>query len=245
MIPTTIKHDGRYTSLRDLAAAQSTRVRGLADNSEGKVAILFAYENETYENWFTTGYFNSLRRAVSYSRAIFQNEDIEMNIFKSTKLFPNIRGVMLKDKRITLTMSGKVNIVEMRDGADARCEIFFTDHEKTAVINRTQLLIVADIYGPETEDWKGKPVALYGEEGTWFGKHTWGIRVDDKMTRSASKKAPKATKADNGQKPAKKVADRFTGTDDDFGDDYIDPEELELADMIMNSEYVDGELFSE
>jgi hypothetical protein len=88
-----------------------------------------------------------------------------MNIFKSNKLFPNIRGVMLKDKRITLTMSGKVKVTSLRDGADSRIELFFSNHEKSALINGNQSLVIADVYGPETDDWKDKPIVLYGEEG--------------------------------------------------------------------------------
>jgi hypothetical protein len=236
-----MKTNGRYTSLKALAAAQHTRQWGLADNDLGKVALLFVYERESSAHYFTTGYFNSLRRAIAYSRAIFINEDIEMNIFKSTKLFPNIRGVMLKEKRITLTMSGKANIVELRDGADARCEISFTDHEKTAVINRTQLLILADIYGPETEDWKGKPVVLYGEEGEWFGRHSWGIRVDDKMTRTASKKAP--AKSKQPDKPTAAALDHLEEHAKEL-DEKLEQDKA-LAEIIWNEQDGQPELFAE
>ncbi|MCB0079428.1 MAG: hypothetical protein KDE47_00785, partial [Caldilineaceae bacterium] len=71
-----------------------------------------------------------------------------------------------------------------RDG-DARVELTFSDHGKTAVVNRTQALALIDLYGPETTDWEGHKVVLYGEEGTWFGKHTWGVRIDADASRRA------------------------------------------------------------
>jgi hypothetical protein len=181
---------GQRTSLKHLAAAQNCRVRGLADRSDGSVAILLMWEDSNSQFYFTTGYFSDLRRAIVYTRDVFETEEIEMNIFKNNKLFPNIRGVMLQDKRITLTMSGKVNIVEMREGGDARVELFFSDHEKTAVVNRTQAMSIAEVYGPETNDWKGRPLVLYGEFGTWFGKQTWGIRVDKDKTAHAARVQP-------------------------------------------------------
>jgi hypothetical protein len=59
------------------------------------------------------------------------------------------------------------------------------------MVNRTQALILIDLYGPETNDWEGHKVVLYGEEGTWFGKHTWGIRIDGDASRRADAAARK------------------------------------------------------
>ena len=176
-------------TVKQLASSHGITYRGIADRSDGSgSALLFVYDMDQYANYFTTGYFPTLRQAAEFTKALFESHDTEeilMNIFKNDKLFPNIRGVMLKEKRVTLTMSGKVKVVEMRDGQDVRVEIFFSDHPKSAVINRTQTMDIADVYGPETDNWAGCPVVLYGEHGTWFGKETWGVRVDKGATERA------------------------------------------------------------
>lgn len=205
-------------SLKTLVQLCRCHYRGIAARDDGSCALLFVYVENNYEAYFTTGYFPTLRGAVAFSRDVFQAhdaEEIKMNIFKSDKLFPNIRGVMLKEKRVTLTMDGRAKVTEMANG-DARVEIFFSDHGKSAVVNRTQAMVIADVYGPETDDWKGKPVALYGELGTWFGKETWGLRVDKKASERAWKEAqrqarsngaPKAEPADEKETAIAEAAD--------------------------------------
>ena len=103
-----------------------------------------------------------------------------MNLLKNDQLFPHIKGVMLKDKPVTLTLSGKANVVQSQ-GNKARVEIFFSDHKKSAIISPAQSLIIIDMYGPDCEAWAGKRVELYGEFGNWFGKDQWGIRVSNKV----------------------------------------------------------------
>lgn len=218
------------TTLKQLAAFQGCRVRGLADRDDGYIAILLVWETESSQHYFTTGYFRTLRRAVEYTKSVFETENIEMNIYK-TKLFPNIRGVMLQEKRITLHMSGKIQIVEMRDGNDARGEIWFTDHEKSAILNRTQLMVIAEVYGPETDHWKGRPIVLYGEFGNWFGKQTWGVRVDRDQTIRASKAKPAA-----GSKTKKNGQPEPVETIDEIPWD--ENEDVQLAGVIWSD---DGE----
>lgn len=153
-------------------------------------ALCFVYETATYAEYFTSGYFDTVEQATAFFAELLKDEP--MNIFKNDRLFPRIKGVMLKDKPVVLTLSGDMNIVELR-GGDARAELFFTDHKKSATVNRTQLEIIATLYGPETDNWRGKRIELYGEFGTWFGKETWGIRVSPKvppLPRKAGKVDP-------------------------------------------------------
>lgn len=148
------------------------------DGGAMEYALCFVYETASYAEYFTSGWFDSLEQAIGFFAELLKDDN--MNIFKNDRLFPRIKGVMLKDKPVTLTLSGKVNIVELKDG-DARAELFFTDHTKTATVNANQLSIIAALYGPETDAWAGKRVELYGEFGKWFGKETWGIRVSNKV----------------------------------------------------------------
>ena len=140
-------------------------------------ALCFVYETAYYAEYFTSGWFDAIEQATAFFAELLKDDP--MNIFKNDRLFPRIKGVMLKDKPVVLTLSGELNVVETK-GGDARAELFFTDHKKSATVNRTQLEIIAGLYGAETEQWRGKRIELYGEFGTWFGKETWGIRVSNK-----------------------------------------------------------------
>ena len=170
------------------AAAHDITVRGIVKSGDGQATVLMCIEYDGDSiTYFSTGYLLNEQQAVDFAYGLLQEqtEDI-MNLLKNDKLFPNIRGVMLKDRPVTLTLSGKVNITELQ-GGDSRVELFFSDHKKTAVINRNQALNIIEVYGPETNDWAGKPVVLFAEEGVWFGKRQFGIRVDAQATAKAHK----------------------------------------------------------
>ena len=201
-------------SFVDLAAAVQCRAWDVATRDSGEVALLVVYEpNSTYQHFFSSGYFQTLEAAIEFMTDVMTGtEEFMMNLLKNDKLFPNIRGVMLKDKRVPLTLSGKTKITETRDG-DARVELTFSDHGKTAVVNRTQALILIDLYGPETNDWEGHKVVLYGEEGTWFGKHTWGIRIDADASRRADAAARKNGKTSKAGDAAQQAALIDTGSE--------------------------------
>jgi hypothetical protein len=150
---------------------------------------------------FSTGWCENQQEAEEMASYILSLGDSEiMKLLKNDQLFPHIKAVMLKDKRVTLHLSNKVNIVTVKARArneddSYKAELHFTDRKKTAMLNEAQMLILIGIYGDDTDDWKGKPIVLYGEEGDWFGKHQWALRVDEGATYAAikaeAKKAPK------------------------------------------------------
>jgi len=168
---------------------------------------------------FSTGWCADEIEANEMAQYILSLEDGEiMNLLKDDKLFPHIKGVMLKDKRTTLHLSGKVERVDIksreRGGDDtAKAELFFTDKKKSAMINENQTLLIIDIYGSETDDWKGKPVVLYAEEGNWFGKHQWALRVDVDATRAAWKAEQSRAPVAKPGTPPKSVAEMRDAAD--------------------------------
>lgn len=174
-------------TVNELAAPHGIEIRGVVSSGDGSASVLMCLDDGDYAVYFSTGYLMDEQQAIDFACSILAEplEEI-MNLLKNDKLFPNIRGVMLKDRPVTLHLSGRVNITELQ-GGDARVELFFSDHKKTAVVNRNQALNIIEVYGPETADWKDKPVVLYAEEGTWFGKHQWGLRIDAKATERAHK----------------------------------------------------------
>lgn len=49
--------------------------------------------------------------------------------------------------------------------------------EKRMVLNKTNAKMIAKIYGPETDDWKGKRVTVFATMVSAFGAETEAIRV--------------------------------------------------------------------
>jgi hypothetical protein len=185
----------------EAAQRHNISIRGIVRSDSGSLVLMEWSEHDSYAMYFSTGWLDGDQQAIGFAYAILQETTEEiMNLLKNDKLFPNIRGVMLKDKPVTLHLSGKVKITELQ-GGDARVELAFSDHKKTAVVNRNQVLNIIEAYGPETDAWAGKPVVLYAEQGVWFGKRQWGIRVDAEATMKAAKSSMNG-KAKPGAAPA-------------------------------------------
>ena len=126
---------------------------------------------------------------------------------------------MLQEKRVTLTISS-VNLREVEgEGGrkNMKTELWFVERDKSALLNKTQTGKIATVYGPETDNWKDKPVVLYGEFGKWFGKERWALRVDQEGTAAASRKPGGSKKATT--RKSKSVIDDVTDDNDLlFGD---------------------------
>ncbi|MEE9395216.1 MAG: hypothetical protein V3W41_22215 [Planctomycetota bacterium] len=63
------------------------------------------------------------------------------------------------------------------DKTERRAVIEFERAKKKFVVNKTNLSTIADLYGPETDDWKGKPITLFTMRVTAFGKVWDAIRI--------------------------------------------------------------------
>ena len=109
------------------------------------------------------------------------NEEVDtMNIF-GTNLFKYMAGEMLLDKNgrpIVVKMT--IKDVWMEDISNAKSKdekpmVSFEEREKYLVLNKTNARAIATQYGGETEDWRGKQIAMTAEHGAWFG--TKGVRV--------------------------------------------------------------------
>ncbi len=146
-------------------------------DGDREYSLCFIHEGGSFAEYLTTGWFDTLEHAIAFFAELLKDDP--MNLLKNDLLFPHIKGVMLKDKPVTLTLSGKVNVVQSQ-GNKARVEVFFSDHKKSAIISPAQSLIIVDLYGPDSEGWAGKRIELYGEFGNYFGKDQWGIRVSPK-----------------------------------------------------------------
>jgi hypothetical protein len=74
---------------------------------------------------------------------------------------------------------------------DQKIKLSFSDGDKELVLNKTNASLIADIYGDDTDDWLGKPLAVYKERVTYQGRLVDGIRVkcDPKAAQASSQPA--------------------------------------------------------
>lgn len=100
-----------------------------------------------------------------------------MNINNS---FPSkyIKSGDITDDDLVVTIS-RVAIESLGQGdkAEDKPIVYFSDNEKGLVLNKTNAHVISDLYGPETDAWVGKKIALYATEVEMGGVTTLGIRV--------------------------------------------------------------------
>lgn len=85
-------------------------------------------------------------------------------------------GQDIDGKQPTLAIRS-VTLEQMGEAHDRKPVIWFTGAKKGVVLNKTMARAIADMYGPETDDWTGKYVTLYTEAVRAFGEDHLAIRV--------------------------------------------------------------------
>jgi hypothetical protein len=68
---------------------------------------------------------------------------------------------------------------------------WFSNATKGMVLNRTNTMIIAGLYGPETDLWAGKRITIYATKVRAFGKLEDAIRVREEVPAAP----PQATQA--------------------------------------------------
>jgi len=131
-----------------------------------------------------------------------------MNIYK-TNLFPYIIGDSLVDKNVTLTMVNVATekIMTHNNKSEDKLVLYFKESDKGLILNKTNCKTIATLYGPETEDWNGKPITLYSEIVKAFGQEYNAIRIAPAIPEMKPVKKAKDDKklfddADTKTKPA-------------------------------------------
>ncbi len=67
--------------------------------------------------------------------------------------------------------------VGMADDPESKPCLYFRDKKKGLVLNKTNAEALKAEYGPETDEWEGKPVILFTMQVTYKGKSMPGLRV--------------------------------------------------------------------
>ncbi len=99
-------------------------------------------------------------------------------------LFPSrfLKAHDLNGKPYTLTISN-VSLEDVGHGAEkeSKLTLAFEKATKMMLLNRTNAMIIASLYGPETDAWKGKAVTVYSARVKAFGAWHDALRIKEQV----------------------------------------------------------------
>jgi hypothetical protein len=103
---------------------------------------------------------------------------------KISDLFPSkyVKAADLNGKPFTLAIK-KLVIEEMGHGNEKEKKpvLYFSNAAKGLVLNRTNAMIIANLYGDESDGWVGKRVTIYPTKVRAFGQMQDCIRVREEI----------------------------------------------------------------
>jgi hypothetical protein len=99
-----------------------------------------------------------------------------------SSLFPSkyLKGEDLGGKEVTVTIKC-MRVEKLGQGPEKedKAVLYFERATKALILNRTNALAIASLYGGETDDWRGKRIILYSEKVRAFGKIHDAVRVKE------------------------------------------------------------------
>ena len=99
---------------------------------------------------------------------------------KVSQVFPSkfIKAADLNGRSFTLTIA-RVALEEMGFGADKERKpvAYFAEAQKGMVLNRTNAVAIAGLYGDETDQWAGKRITIFPAQVRAFGATHDVLRV--------------------------------------------------------------------
>lgn len=103
---------------------------------------------------------------------------------KISDLFPSkfVKAADLNNKPVTLTIT-KLVVEKMGHGAEEERKpvLYFRKATKGLVLNRTNAMIIAALYGNESDEWEGKRITIYPTKVRAFGSIQDCIRVREEI----------------------------------------------------------------
>lgn len=99
-------------------------------------------------------------------------------------LFPSkyVKAVDLGDKVVTVTIRDMtVEKLGFGNEQESKPVLWFANATKGLVLNRTNAMIIASLYTPETDNWKGKQISLYAARVKAFGAWHDAVRVKEQI----------------------------------------------------------------
>ena len=96
------------------------------------------------------------------------------------------------ESEMTLVMT---NVAMQKLGDDEKPVLYFDGKEKGMVLNKTNAGTISELYGDDTNDWRGEAITLFSAMVSFQGKTVPSIRV-----KAPSKKRAAAATASGSQK---------------------------------------------
>lgn len=98
--------------------------------------------------------------------------------------FPSdyLRAVDVEEE-LTLVIS---NVDVQKIGDDNKPVLYFAGKEKGMVLNKTNAGTISQLYGDDTDDWRGEAITLFSAMVSFQGKNVPAIRVKAPSKRKAA-----------------------------------------------------------
>lgn len=109
---------------------------------------------------------------------------------KTTEMYPSrfLKASDFEDGDRALTIADlRTERIGQGSQADDKWVLFFQEEEKGLVLNKTNTIIIAKLYGDDTDNWVGKQVTLYATEVQFKDDMVDAIRVRSKPPRKPAK----------------------------------------------------------
>lgn len=94
------------------------------------------------------------------------------------------------DDLVLTIKSVQIETVGQGEDAEEKPIVYFSEIEKGMVLNKTNADSISRLYGPETDGWTGKTIALFATEVAFGGKQTLALRVRLKTPTKSNGNAP-------------------------------------------------------
>jgi hypothetical protein len=105
-------------------------------------------------------------------------------VMKISDLFPSkyVKASDLNGRTVTLTIK-ELRVEEMGHGSEKerKAVVYFERATKGLVLNRTNAMIIAGLYGDESDDWRGCRITIYPTKVRAFGSMQDCIRVREEI----------------------------------------------------------------
>ena len=93
----------------------------------------------------------------------------------------------LRGKQVTCAID---NVLVEEVGDDNKPVVYFVGRDKGLACNKTNAMVIAGAYGPETEGWAGKEIVLRSEKVSFQGKIVDSIRVHIPLNEASEADVP-------------------------------------------------------
>lgn len=92
-------------------------------------------------------------------------------------VFPSdyLKANDLKGRKVKVTIQ---HVEVKKIGDDTKPVIYFDGKDKGLVLNKTNGMVIAAAYGPETEGWQGRSIFLYSAKVPFQGQMVDALRVE-------------------------------------------------------------------